>query len=293
MISPTERCSPLFSYILYLVTRSTLSSVVLLLKMFMKLFLASKEETDPSHLSLASSFLSELANFVGCLHQKEDVLTFIEITSNPLLDWLSEMHLLNENTNYNLQILWTEMLKVLQRSRPSIKFESSFLKFQEPLLERALDHPNRAISEATINFWNSTYAAQNNLEFPRNIVPVLDKLSRNGKIKICSRNDQQIDSRLQRCKVTSSILRKCPKRVEIVGNPFNGPDESDEKTYLGAKRRGSELTEHQKEVRRAQQGRARDCSGHGPGLRTYTIVDFSQGNEESQDSLNVKDAESI
>ncbi|KAL6528108.1 hypothetical protein OROHE_015058 [Orobanche hederae] len=273
--------------------KSNVANSMALAAWFMKLFLASKEETDPSHLSLASRFFSELANFVGCLQQKEDVLTFIEITSNPLLDWLSEMHLLNENPNYNLQILWTEMLKVLQRSRPSIEFESSFLKFQEPLLERALDHPNRAISEATINFWNSTYAAQNNLEFPRNIVPVLDKLSRNGKIKICSRNDQQIDSRLQRCKVTSSILRKCPKRVEIVGNPFNGPDEFDEKTYLGAKRRRSELTEHQKEVRRAQQGRARDCSGHGPGLRTYTSVDFSQGNEESQDSLNVKDAESI
>ncbi|KAL6548573.1 hypothetical protein OROGR_008994 [Orobanche gracilis] len=114
-------------------------------------------------------------------------------------------------------------------------------------------------------------------------------LSRKGKIKICSRTDQQIDSRLQRYKVTSSILRKCSKRVEIMGIPFNGPEEFDEKTYLGAKRRRSELTEHQKEVRRAQQGRARDCSGHGPGIRTYTSVDFSQGNEESQDSLDMTD----
>ena len=36
-----------------------------------------------------------------------------------------------------------------------------------------------------------------------------------------------------------------------------------------------ELIEHQNEVRRAQQGREKDCSGHGPGIRTYTSVDFS------------------
>lgn len=46
------------------------------------------------------------------------------------------------------------------------------------------------------------------------------------------------------------------------------------------KRGWSMLTEHQKEVRRAQQGREWDCGGHGPGIRTYTNVDFSQGNDE-------------
>lgn len=65
------------------------------------------------------------------------------------------------------------------------------------------------------------------------------------------------------------------------------------KGCLGLKRKKSELTEHQKEVRRAQQGRERDCNGHGPGIRTYTGVDFSQGNEESQDSEDIRDAESI
>lgn len=185
------------------------------------------------------------------------------------------------------------MLKGLQQSQPSMKFDSSFLKSQEPLLEKTLDHPNPAISEATINFWNSTYGAQNKLEFPKNLVPVLDKLSRNGKINICSRNHYVEDciSSLQRYNVTNT-LRKCSKRVEIVGNPLNGPQDFDN-IYLGAKRKQPELTEHQKEVRRAQQGRARDCNGHGPGIRTYTSVDFSQGNEESQDSTNIRDAESI
>lgn len=166
------------------------------------------------------------------------------------------------------------MLKGLQQTQPSIKFDYSFLEYQEPLLERALDHPNPTISEATINFWNSTYGSQSKLEFPKTLVPLLDKLSRNGKIKICSRNHYGEDC---------ISLKKCSKRVEIVGNPVNVSWELDN-IRIGAKRKRAELTEHQKEVRRAQQGRGRDSSGHGPGIRTYTSVDFSQGNEESQES---------
>lgn len=49
------------------------------------------------------------------------------------------------------------------------------------------------------------------------------------------------------------------------------------------KRTKCELTEHQKEVKRAQQGKGRDTGGHGPGVRTYTNLDFSQGNEDSQE----------
>lgn len=62
---------------------------------------------------------------------------------------------------------------------------------------------------------------------------------------------------------------------------------------LSSKRKRPELTERQKEVRRAQQGRVRDCDGRGPGIRTYTSVDFSQGNEESQESQEIRDADSI
>lgn len=174
------------------------------------------------------------------------------------------------------------MLKSLQKTQPPTKFNSSFLKSQGPLFERSLDHPNPAISEATINFWNSTYGRQNKLEFPKNLVPILDKLSRNGKINICSGNHYTEDSNISRYKVTET-LKKCSKRVEIVGQLINETEGYD--VYLGSKRKRSELTEHQKEVRRAQQGRTRDCAGHGPGIRTYTAVDFSQGNDESQNSL--------
>lgn len=259
-------------------------SWMLLAARFMKLSWMNKQRTGPSLLSVASRFLEELAIFVGCLHQKEDVLLLVETISSPLLEWLSETHLLDENLNHQLQVLWSQMLKCLQQSQPSIQFDSSFLNFQQPLLERALDHPNPAISEATINFWNSTYGLQSKLDFPKNLVPVLDKQSRNGKIKICGRNHYAEDysSSLDRYKVTNT-LKKCSKRVEIIGSSLQGSKDFDN-IDSGAKRKRPELTEHQKEVRRAQQGRARDSNGHGPGIRTYTPVDFSQGNEESQDS---------
>ncbi|KAH6824490.1 hypothetical protein C2S53_002900 [Perilla frutescens var. hirtella] len=259
-------------------------SWMLLAARFMKLFWMNKQRTGPSLVSVASRFLEELVKFVGCVHQKEDVLIFVETISSPLLEWLSEMHLLDESSNYQLQVLWSQMVKGLQQSQPSIQFDSSFLSFQQPLLQRALDHPNPAISEATIDFWNSTYGIQSKLDFPKSLVPVLDKLSRNGKIKICGRNQYTEDciSSLDRYKVTNT-LKKCSKRVEILGNPVQGSKDLDN-IHLGAKRKRPELTEHQKEVRRAQQGRAKDSNGHGPGIRTYTTVDFSQGNEESQDS---------
>lgn len=63
---------------------------------------------------------------------------------------------------------------------------------------------------------------------------------------------------------------------------------------LVKRKRSEELTEHQKEVRRAQQGKTRDCEGRGPGIRTYTSVDFSQGNEdESQESQDILNADTI
>ena len=80
--------------------------------------------------------------------------------------------------------------------------------------------------------------------------------------------------------------------MELLEAQVNGIEDND-KQSLCPKRKRQELTEHQKEVRRAQQGRERDCSGHGPGMRTYTALDFSQGNEESQDSQEFRNAESI
>lgn len=59
------------------------------------------------------------------------------------------------------------------------------------------------------------------------------------------------------------------------------------------KRKKIKLTQHQKEVRRAQQGRSRDCGGHGPGIRTYTSLDFSQVVDDSEESQDTQNLDSI
>ncbi|XP_073156467.1 uncharacterized protein [Henckelia pumila] len=260
----------------------------------MKLFHTNKLRTEPFDFSLESRFLTELVDLVRCLQRKEDIVMLIEDTSTPLLEWLSDMHLLDKNTNDQLQMLWSEILQRLLQCQSSLKFDASMLKLQQPLLERTLDHPNPTISEPTISFWNSTYGEQIKLDFPQNLLPMLDKLYRSGKIKLCNRTCHMEDNinRLPRSKVLAT-LNKCSKRVENIGNPTHGSQRDFDKLKFSTKRKQSELTEHQREVKRAQQGRARDCNGHGPGIRTYTAVDFSQGNEESQDSEDIRDSESI
>ena len=85
----------------------------------------------------------------------------------------------------------------------------------------------------------------------------------------------------QSCKVTATknMSSKSVELMEGMIAQFNQKD----KLPSYSKRKRLELTKHQKEVRQAHQGRERDCNGHGPGIRTYTSLDFSQGNEDSQD----------
>ncbi|KAK4375603.1 hypothetical protein RND71_006280 [Anisodus tanguticus] len=251
-----------------------------------------KDETTVS-TSLTTRLLSSVIHFVGCLHLEKDITLFIEIMTSALLLWLSHSEAQDSNFKDQLQQLWIQTLNCLQKTRPIIKFNSSFLQLQEPLLEKTLDHPDPIISNATVNFWNYTYGEQIKLDYPQSLLPILDKLSRKGKIKLCknslsanNKSNSEVDKVTvpNKYKVTTT-LRRCSKRVELVGG--------NEKMCSSSKRRHTELTEHQKEVRRAQQGRGMDCNGHGPGIRTYTSVDFSQGNEESQESQDIRDADSI
>lgn len=182
---------------------------------------------------------------------------------SPLLEWLSLVEVKDENTIVQVQLIWTKILNSLQRSWPPITFDSSFLKFQASLLEKTLDHLNFTISENTINFWNCTYGEQVHLDYPQNLLPVLDKLSRNEKINICKtklasngKACSGVTSSFadERCTVTAT-LSHCSKRVELLGDAINDLLGIN-KLQLSSKREWSELTEHQKEVRRAQQGRA-------------------------------------
>lgn len=223
--------------------------------------------------------------------------TCLQIVSCPLLQWLSNMGTQDERTNDQLQLLWTEILSSLRRSQPPINFGSALLTLHEPLFEKTLDHPYPSISEPTINFWNSTFGQQIILDFPPHLLHVLDKLSRHGKLKLqkrslpslkkCRTHEEVDDDALQGYRVTAKHNRTS-KRVELV------LDAQTEAPPLRLKKKRLEFTEHQKEVRRAQQGRERDNGGHGPGIRTYTNADFSQGHDESQESQgDIRDCEAI
>ncbi|KAK7264887.1 hypothetical protein RJT34_32500 [Clitoria ternatea] len=245
----------------------------------------------------ASRLYSALARFISCLHWKQDILVFLEVVSCPLLQWLSDMGMQDERTNEQLQLLWTEILSCLRRSQPPINFGSALLKLHESLFEKTLDHAYPCISEPTINFWNSTFGQQIILDFPSSLLCVLDKLSRNGRLKLQKRSllpclqkchsHEEVNDAMQGYRVTAKDNRTS-KRVGLV------LDTQQEAPPSSFKKRRLELTEHQKEVRRAQQGRERDSGGHGPGIKTYTNADFSQGLGDSQESQEeIRDPEAI
>ncbi|KAI3711707.1 hypothetical protein L1987_70249 [Smallanthus sonchifolius] len=249
----------------------------------------TEAKSNPQILDTTSRVFSTLARVVESFHFDEDIIPFVEIISDPLLQWLSDSEQHHEKTIYQLHELWITTLKCLQISWPPINFNSTFLKLQATLLETTLDHPNSSVSNPTIAFWNSTYGQLVKLDYPQNLLPVLYKLSRNGKINLSKKRYSRTDAAVnlpQKHKVTTT-LNRCVKRVELMDDHVNGSGSN------GPKRKKLELTEHQKEVRRAQQGRSKDCEGRGPGVRTYTSVDFSQENqdesqEESQDVRNVE-----
>ncbi|KAL7601049.1 hypothetical protein Lser_V15G23934 [Lactuca serriola] len=247
-------------------------------------------KANPKILDTISRVFSTLIRFLESFVFDEiiNIIIFIEIISIPLLQWLSDHETQHENTIYQLQQLWITILKCLQTHSPSIDFNSTFLKLQSTLIQATLDHSNPLISNPTITFWNSTFGAQIKLDYPQNLLPVLDKLFRNGKINLNRKSHSRTNSEItppQKHKVTTA-LNRCVKRVELMEDHGKG---------LGFKRKKLELTEHQKEVRRAQQGRSRDCEGRGPGVRTYTSVDFSQGMEEEsqEESQDLRNTEAI
>ena len=221
--------------------------------------------------------------------------------SSPLLQWLAKIERHDESTNLQFQLVWTETLNCLRRSEPPLVFDSSYLELQSSLLEKTLDHPNPAISEPTISFWNSTYGDQTKLGYPQNLLHVLDKLSRNGRINLHKRTPillERCDSSIRanagpEDHIRSATHNMSSKRIGLLKGNVNHPKHKD-MPCLNMKRKRLELTEHQKEVRRAQRGRERDCAGHGlGGIRTYTSLDFSQGNEDSQESQEIWNLESI
>ncbi|KAL5697888.1 hypothetical protein ACHQM5_028992 [Ranunculus cassubicifolius] len=261
-------------------TSSSIKNSLEFISRYLNLSLAIRVCDPQADISRTSKVFSALARFISCLHSRHHILLLLEILSEPLVQCFSTY----APTVNQLQLLWSQILYNVKRSQPPIVYDSSFLKLQSPLLEKTLDNANSAISESTIIFWNDTYGNQIRLDYPQTLVPILDKLSRIGKLSIHRRSPTKYR--------VNATQNKVSKRVELMEDHKNGNKDRDTRVR-SLKRKNVELTEHQKEVRRAQQGRSSDCSGHGPGIRTYTGVDFSQGNEDSQESQEIRNPEAI
>uniref|UniRef100_A0A7N0U838 Uncharacterized protein n=1 Tax=Kalanchoe fedtschenkoi TaxID=63787 RepID=A0A7N0U838_KALFE len=261
---------------------------------------SGRSGTDqPAPHGVTRTVFSQLTRFISCLHQRREITLLVEVMHDCLLHCLSHDETWN-GRSHPLQLLWSEILNSLSKAQPPFVFNSKLLKFQAALLQKALNHPNPSISEPTIKFWNSTYGKQLLVDYPQCLLFVLDKLSKAGKISLFKQGASVLQKCLGAQQLSNSGLttgkgiitttnNRNSKRVELVGKDTMGPECSGSKS----KRTKLELTEHQREVRRAQQGKERDCNGHGPGIRTYTSLDFSQSNDNSQELEDVRNAESI
>ncbi|KAK7860550.1 hypothetical protein CFP56_036757 [Quercus suber] len=232
-------------------------------------------------LRFASRLFSALAWVISCLHMKQDILLFIEVVHQPVTyeRWLKTFPM-----EFVIRIL---------------KFPSFVSYFHTRIL--FLENCNPIIScpllqwVSHIEIWDESTKHQLQLLWTEILNCLRNKLSRNGKINLRKRSLSYLErccfrlgvnTALQRYRVTATH-NMSSKRVEFMEDTVNQL-QHEEKLSPRLKRKSLDLTEHQKE-----QGRERDCSGHGPGIQTYTSVDFSEGNEDSQESQEIQDPESI
>ncbi|KAM0939048.1 putative telomere-associated protein Rif1 [Dioscorea sansibarensis] len=140
------------------------------------------------HKILSRIFFA-MASLVSRVFLKQDIILLMGILSDPLLQWFSlcastHEHMLKGSIIPSLQCLWVQILDTLQNSQPRIIFDSRLLRTHASLLEASFDHPHLPISDATIIFWEATYGMQTNLHYPQCLVPVLHKLSMEGRIAL-------------------------------------------------------------------------------------------------------------
>ncbi|XP_031481646.1 uncharacterized protein LOC116251483 isoform X2 [Nymphaea colorata] len=266
---------------------------------FLQFSLTFVETIQRVDCSTVSRVCTAVCNLLIHLETKDDILLFMEVFSEALVQSLSSFSMLSTNAQVQslasqIENMWIQLLDCMERSHPPLIYDSSLLHLQAPLLFAGLDHSHATIANATISFWNRTYAKGISLSYPSCLLPVLDKLSRGGKLhlrKIPDEFEAAETSSGPKWLTVTATQKKNSKRVSFMKDDKNV--EFVKVPALGLKRKKMELTEHQREVKRLQQGRGRDCMGHGPGLKTYTSMDFSQGNEHSQDTEEPLDADAI
>ncbi|XP_058115560.1 uncharacterized protein LOC131258329 isoform X2 [Magnolia sinica] len=274
---------------------SDMEHILELVARFLELSVTSAKTNLQAELSMVSRVFAAVACFLEHLFVKQDVLLFMEKISNPLVHWLSlSQEILEGDIIYQLGFLWTQTLDCLRRIQPPLSFDSSFLGIQAPLLQTTLDHPYLPIADATISFWKSSYGAQITLLYPQCLLPVLDKLSREGRIRFHRANSpsslddsgHNVNSAVGRAlDVLHRSQKRNLKRVEFMQDSYNHIECVDVAS-LGNKNQ-KRLKSTSMEVRAAPQERGRDCDG------TYKNVDFVRQRTDLQENHELRNSKLI
>lgn len=108
--------------------------------------------------------------------------------SDDLVSWLTSFSVTSEEMQvddifFQLKQFWTKMLDLIKRELPLVAFDSSLLSVLSPLLEATIDHQCSCVSHSTITFWNSTFGNQSILNYPQCLLPILVRMSKEGKIR--------------------------------------------------------------------------------------------------------------
>lgn len=118
---------------------------------------------------------------------------FFQVMSDDLVSWLASFSVASEEMQVDdiflqLKQFWIKMLDLIKRELPLVAFDSSLLSILSPLLEATIDHQCSCVSHSTITFWNSTFGNQSILNYPQYLLPILVRMSKEGKIRELKRS---------------------------------------------------------------------------------------------------------
>lgn len=90
--------------------------------------------------------------------------------------------------------LWSEVLRFVQHSTMST--DSALLETLEPILVAGLSSPSKEIVNRTITFWNESFGAQDILDYPPKLLPVLRARRTQADIQLPGLGDDDSDSEI-------------------------------------------------------------------------------------------------
>ncbi|KAM3415467.1 Telomere length regulator protein rif1 [Cercospora zeina] len=152
------------------------------------------------HRSLTAALMSSVAGFLqrcpstlfqvafnklqgGYVTWAEDLRTLVfsapEDPSGDIGSWNGKAV---EEIQHATNILWSQLLSMVSEKLP--QKDSQLLEILEPFLVAGFSSPSQTIVNSTINFWNSSFALENRLDYPPTLFPVLREKQVQAELKL-------------------------------------------------------------------------------------------------------------